>query len=314
MYLAEVTDPNLLLKRAKLKTDLEQFGVHIVPGPNAVLPETVAELEQAVVAALRKAQFSVHILGNTYGEPIAGSDRSIANVQYDCATRVAAESKGKLTNMVWIAAADGHDQLDHDGDDTLQQRIERQQEFLDSIEKQSGPGAPEEIIRDTYESFKQSLESLVQKLLPPPKRISILGIEQGLDDDIGKLIASARQRRHMVVKFTVPKADQYHRVNPRCCEDIRDLALRDGLVILYGQQETRNLILDTALWVVTDSLKKPLALGIYDGPPLEKDELGLYGDHVLVMNCRKGFSDTELEPFLKRIEPGPIPHLTSLGT
>jgi hypothetical protein len=99
VYLAETT-LDVADSRAKLQSELEQFGHTVLPSPH---DDRSGEYAAKVRSDLRRARLSVHVIGGQTGPMPSGTgNRSAVELQYDLAGEEAAQRPGFM-RLTWLA-------------------------------------------------------------------------------------------------------------------------------------------------------------------------------------------------------------------
>ena len=104
IYLAETT-PDALHYQQALKNELETLGFRIL-SPGA-LNQDEAKLSTSIKELLSKSFLSIHLVGRSYGQEIAGLGKSLAEFQIQLAAEFTSENKPgeqtvPLKRMIWI--------------------------------------------------------------------------------------------------------------------------------------------------------------------------------------------------------------------
>jgi hypothetical protein len=80
----------------------------------------------------------------------------------------------------------------------------------------------------------------------------------------------------------------------------------DGVIIVYGSVDSswvRQQLLRCRR--ILAQRKRPLKiLAVYEGPPQEKETLGVASPARMTLNCRRGLNESELRPFLEALRAG----------
>lgn len=97
VYLAETTS-DLQNERDRLRRELQEQGHTVLPAH--ALPLSAGELERAVKEYLRRADASIHLIGDRYGFIPEGADESIVELQHRWSTEQARE--GELQRFIWM--------------------------------------------------------------------------------------------------------------------------------------------------------------------------------------------------------------------
>lgn len=156
VYLAE-TGFDLQLHRDNIKRELVRHGFKIYP--DHTLPTNPVELEVAIKKDLEKCRLSIHLIGDTYGELIPGTSKSVLDIQNTLAGEHSLIHSGAnaFSRMIWISP-DANLEDDH------------QRMFVDNLRRELEDNEGAEIMQCPIEDFKmQILDDLlgldIQKII-----------------------------------------------------------------------------------------------------------------------------------------------------
>jgi hypothetical protein len=294
VFLAEATD-DLEPDREDLRRTLVQRGVTVLPG--RPLPPESAELEEQVRADLRKAALSIHLLGSFYGKKPAGEERSYTHLQLDLAAEAAHERAGsdaELPRFVWIPR----------GLDVTALR-EDQRQLVRAVEEEPDSASPAAVLKVDLEKLKEAVIDKLAELFPPPPApvvaetpgaVVYVSCRPEDDPEAGEICSLLQAARHDVVlpirDGDAAELERHYRTNLEYC---------DALLVLYANSPL--------LWVREEILKvrrllagrRDFVLSIYDGPPAEKEEVGLAFQNLLLIDGRDGRRAERLRPLLARL-------------
>lgn len=299
VYLAEVTD-DLDDKRHLIENELAQWNIPVLP--DRLLPRDASAVIDTVQSHLAKSALSVHMVGRHYGWRPRGdrNNRSLVQIQYDLACDVAAQRRGHFQQIIWVPP----DLKSADLDD-------RQRQFLELL-KHAPCDERAELIQTNFEDLK---DFLLDRLQPPGRRrqpelgyggpgplVFISGQAKDLStQDATAIIQCCRERKYDVVTSPIrenggdPAWQGHDETNTKHC---------DALLILYGQCPA-DWVTERALHAREVTLRrrdKPLTRAIYDAPPSSKADLPFFFQDFLVLDGRRGFDASVLQPFFDRIE------------
>jgi uncharacterized protein DUF4062 len=150
IFLAE-TGQDLNVQRNVIRRELQRHGFRVLP--NHLLPREAEAAEKVITEELQESKMSVHLIGNSYGEIPAGSDRSIVDMENMLASKKAQDNPGnqRLQRLIWI---DPHQESSND----------QQKAFIDNIQRDSTSLDGAEIFQIPLEDFKNTLrEELFDK-------------------------------------------------------------------------------------------------------------------------------------------------------
>ena len=294
VYLAEATD-DLEPDREDLRRTLVQRGVTVLP--EQPLQPDGEELAEQVRTDLRRAALSIHLLGAFYGRRPAGEARSFTHVQLDLAAEVARERAGPGTGLprfVWMPRSLDVSALRSD-----------QQALVQAVEEEPDSASPAAVLKVGLEELKETVVRKLEELFPRPPEplvtetpgaVVYLSCRPEDDPEAEALCDLLQAARHDVVlplrEGQPAELDLHYRTNLQYC---------DALLVLYARSPLP--------WVRDELLKvrrllagrRDFVLSVYDGPPPEKEELGLAFHNLLLIECRDGRRAERLRPFLDRL-------------
>ncbi|GEM_PF-4502640 len=101
IFLAE-THPEQKANRDALKREMIQFGYNVIPDLH--LSGDAAEIEKSVNDLLKETSLAIHIVGNKYGDPLAGSKYSLVELQLQLSSAFGGSSKSKeeFQRIIWF--------------------------------------------------------------------------------------------------------------------------------------------------------------------------------------------------------------------
>jgi hypothetical protein len=167
VYLAETT-PDVADYRAKLQSEIEQFGHTVVPAANDA---GGAEDPARVRSELALSRLSVHIIGGQVGPvPLSSTGRSSVELQYDLAGEEAARRSG-FSRLTWLAP--------------LQQSPEPAQAVFIERLKGTDPNLLEASVEDVRSLVKQQLEVKPSAQPKPAGDVRIVYLMFDAEDEDG---------------------------------------------------------------------------------------------------------------------------------
>jgi len=149
VYLAETT-PELYIYRHILLRELNRYGVVVFPKS----PITNSSLEAAEIQVknnFQKSLFSIHLIGQDYGQLFANTQRSLIDWQHQWAEEYALEEQAKgeeFNRYIWLPTF--LKDLDH-----------TQQKFLDELRQASLKRQAEEILQIPLGDLKTTLRKSI---------------------------------------------------------------------------------------------------------------------------------------------------------
>lgn len=294
VYLAEATD-DLEPDREDLRRTLLQRGVTVLP--DRPLDPDDEELVEQVRADLGKAALSIHLLGSFYGKKPAGETRSYTHVQLDLAAEAALERAGsekELPRFIWIPRS-----LD------VASLREDQKQLVKAVEEEPDSASPAAVLKVGLEELKETVIEKLAELFPPPAEpvvaetpgavvyVSCRPEDDPEADEICNLLRAANHDVVLPIRTgSEAELDKHYRTNLQYC---------DALLVLYANSPLP--------WVREEILKvrrllagrRDFVMSIYDGPPPEKEEVGLSFQNLLLIECRDGRRAERLRPLLARL-------------
>ena len=150
IYLAE-TGHDLSIQRNIIKRELQRYGYVVLP--KHTLPQTDAAVQAVVTKDLEDCNYSIHLIGNSYGEIPEGAERSVVEIQNDLAAKESATKRARkedFTRMIWIAA-------------NLRNISDKQKSFIEALKRDSEAQEGTEILQTPLEDFKNIMrEELIE--------------------------------------------------------------------------------------------------------------------------------------------------------
>lgn len=150
IYLAE-TSHDLSIQRNIIKRELQRYGYIVLPKHS--LPQTVTAVEAVVAKDLEDCSYSIHLIGNSYGEIPEGGEKSVVEIQNEFAAKESATKRGRkedFTRLVWISA-------------NLRNISDKQRSFIEALKRDTEAQEGTEILQTPLEDFKNIMrEELVE--------------------------------------------------------------------------------------------------------------------------------------------------------
>jgi Domain of unknown function (DUF4062) len=150
IYLAE-TSHDLSIQRNIIKRELQRYGYTVLP-KNTLPPSEVA-VKAVVAKDLEDCHYSIHLIGNSYGDIPEGGETSVVDIQNDLANKesvVKRNRKEDFTRLVWISA-------------NMRNLSDRQKSFIETLKRDSEAQEGTEILQTPLEDFKNIMrEELVE--------------------------------------------------------------------------------------------------------------------------------------------------------
>ena len=150
IYLAE-TSHDLAIQRNIIKRELQRYGYIVLP--KHILPQTDAAVQAVVAKDLEDCSYSIHLIGNSYGEIPEGAEKSVVDIQNDLASKESATKRGRkedFTRLIWISA-------------NMRNLSDRQKSFIEALKRDTEAQEGTEILQTPLEDFKNIMrEELVE--------------------------------------------------------------------------------------------------------------------------------------------------------
>lgn len=298
IFLAE-TSYDQIHQRDEIKRELIRHG-HIVL-PEKPFSGDLNELKNQIRECLSKADLTVHIIGEAYGEIPEGSDKSIVEIQNHLSTEHYAKNKGteteSLHRLIWMPL-------------NLRPSSNQQKLYLDQLKDDIASTAGAEIIQTPLEILKTVIHSRLQvfdaetrvkkmKLSQKSEHKTVYLLYDKKDEaDISGFIKDISSRNFEVIlpKFEGKQIEflESHR---------KSLVKSDG-ILLYANQNLN--------WVnskLNDVIKAPgfgkqfpfdaKAIYIKDSS-IPKEKIADFGD-LLMLNGEGSNKKTDISLFLDKI-------------
>jgi hypothetical protein len=150
IYLAE-TSHDLSIQRNIIKRELQRYGYIVLP--KHTLPQTVAAVEAVVAKDLEDCSYSIHLIGNSYGEIPEGGEKSVVDIQNEYAAKESSTKRGRkedFTRLIWISA-------------NMRNISDKQKSFIEALKRDTEAQEGTEILQTPLEDFKNIMrEELVE--------------------------------------------------------------------------------------------------------------------------------------------------------
>lgn len=151
VYLAEVSKDQIN-HREILKREFQLSGYNVLP--IKPLPGSLKEYHDAASEIIKTADFSIHIMGEIYGDSPSGSDYSFVEIQNKLVTELLSQEPGLRKNFyrfVWLPPS-------------LEPYDEKQIQYLKRLKRELNDNRSGEIIQCSIEEFKEIIAHKVNSL------------------------------------------------------------------------------------------------------------------------------------------------------
>jgi len=150
IYLAE-TSHDLSIQRNIIKRELQRYGYIVLP--KHTLPQSANAVQAVVAKDLEDCSYSIHLIGNSYGEIPEGGENSVVDMQNELAAKESAAKRGRkedFTRLIWISA-------------NMRNLSDRQKSFIETLKRDTEAQEGTEILQTPLEDFKNIMrEELVE--------------------------------------------------------------------------------------------------------------------------------------------------------
>lgn len=284
VYLAEVTD-DLDPLREEVERYLNQYGFTVLP--SRWYPRDPGEFRVALEKDLTSCLLFVQLVGPFPGKKPPGGSRSYAGLQYDVA------AQRDLPLFQWR-------------DLTLDPAHVRDPEHAAFVNGKHVQAVELELFkRDVVARASQEVKRRTAKSAEPKPMadqafvfINVGREDMPLTDNLCGLLEQSG------CSYALPM----HEGRP---DEIRqDLEANlldcDGLIIVYGEITEQWVREQLRQWrKILYRRDKPLrALAVYEGPPNEKQRLGMHLPKMHVIDCRMGLQEDKVRSFLNELANG----------
>jgi hypothetical protein len=278
VFLAEVTDDlNLLWTKAKRFLDRE----HVRVVPRSLRGRRTNELRDAITRDLARSHVFLQLLSASEWQPIPDLSESLPTFQHRCAEEIG------ISILQWRIQELEDTDIEQEVADPVQRRL-----LLAST-----PSPLEMFCREACEKARWVAKS---KLVQPREGFVFVHREDPESHCVRKLCEHLRlcQLDHVFPRDR-GRPDEIRR------DFTTNLLATDGTIIVYDQDDDRwvkpqLMAMRRILRTSQDMAKTPKA--VYEGPPVDKPDVGMWLTNMFVVNCRREFDPEELEPFFEALE------------
>jgi len=141
VYLAD-TGQDLAGARNIIKRELSRHGYEVYP--KGLLPHNITEMKKTIKEDMKKCQFSIHMVGASYGSIPHGSDSSVMDLQNGLAADHYEENPQHFSRLIWISPS-------------LKFASEKQKSFIHNIKRDAKASLGAEVLQTSLEDFKNTL-------------------------------------------------------------------------------------------------------------------------------------------------------------
>ncbi|MBK6267130.1 DUF4062 domain-containing protein [Marivirga sp. S37H4] len=163
VYLSD-TGQDLSGARNIIKRELLRHGYEVYPKAN--LPHKITALKESIGQDLTKCQYSLHLIGGSYGPIPNGSEMSVMDLQNEMAAERSRNFPAKLSRLIWISPS-------------LKYASEKQKAFIHNLKRDSHASIGAEVLQTSLEDFKNTLwEELIDGGLNKKLRLTVSDLEE----------------------------------------------------------------------------------------------------------------------------------------
>lgn len=151
IYLAD-TGLDLIIQRDIIRRELLRHGFRVLP--EATLPLDIHEFENAVKNDLKECRLSIHLMGDSYGEVLKGSDESVPEIQnrlaaqHDKDNTESGANPDDFIRLVWIPSNSNPES-------------EKQKSVLENLRRESDAESEAEILQTPLEDLKTIIMNIL---------------------------------------------------------------------------------------------------------------------------------------------------------
>ncbi|GAA5034016.1 hypothetical protein GCM10011506_26970 [Marivirga lumbricoides] len=225
VYLSE-TGQDLAGARNIIKRELTRHGYEVYPKSN--LPHDYQNLKNRIATDLSNCQFSLHMVGSSYGYIPDGIDISVPDLQNEMAAERAREKPIEINRLIWISPS-------------LSFASEKQKTFIHHLKRDEMASSGAEILQTSLEDFKNTLweelldEGLNKKLrqaksLEHESKPTIYFVYDLIDDEKVKPIIASLAGFNIKIITPSHKGDLMERRN----HHIDALKQMDAAIVFQG--------------------------------------------------------------------------------
>jgi TIR domain len=284
VFLADVTD-DLVFQHDEVKRYLDQMGFRVLPEKDLLVhylsdPDTLSSL---MAQDLPSCRLFIQLLSNLPGRRPHGKP-GFARVQFEAAQR--AGTPILQWHAPQLAVKEVSDQ--------------EQRELLEGTT----------VFVDSLEAFKaEAVRRASPKPAPPKPSVvaeNVVFIDaHAVDDALGKEIHRVVKTRGLGCVVPLRKGSP-----KQIRQDLEQWLLDcDGVLIVYGsvpQAWARERMRQCRK--MKGKREQPLkVMAVYEGPPEDKEPLGIDLGDVVTLNGREGFDENALKPFFEALHAGMNP-------
>jgi hypothetical protein len=150
IYLAE-TSHDLSIQRNIIKRELQRYGYIVLPKHS--LPQSDVAVRAVVAKDLEDCNYSIHLIGNSYGEIPEGGEQSVVDIQNELASKESSSKRSRkedFTRLIWISA-------------NMRNLSDKQKSFIETLKRDTEAQEGTEILQTPLEDFKNIMrEELVE--------------------------------------------------------------------------------------------------------------------------------------------------------
>jgi hypothetical protein len=282
--------------REALASELRLHGFKIFPDQQ--LPREEADYVAEVAKLLERCKLSVHLIGSSYGAvPDGPSQKSVLILQNELAAQ--RSKTAGLQRIIWIPEGSRSEHSE-------------QQAFIETLQRDVQAQSGADLITSDLESLKSAIHSALRKLEKPEPSAPTHACAAGCTKliyvicDEKDRAATVPIRRYLKAQALDVKIPVFEGDAATVRQSNQDLLTQcDAAIVFYGAagEAWRRTVESDLKKVSAYRTEKPApASYTYLAEPSTADKSDLMElEEPNLINGLKGFSETELEPFLQAI-------------
>lgn len=299
VFLAE-TSYDQIANRDDVKRELRRHGFEVLP--RVPFSSDLGEFEKQVKNCLEKADLTVQIIGEQYGEVLEGTNKSVIELQNELATdyytKSLSEVEHSLHRLIWMPLF-------------LRPSSDQQKLYLDRLRDDISSTSGAEIIQTPLEILKTIIHTRLE-LFERDKMLTLRRVKEKSDKKYVYLLFDQKDESYVEYLKTEISNRNISVIVPDFSGKQVDLLQqhRESLIKSDGVLLFANSNLNWLNSKINDVIKAPgfgkpsafeaKAVLIKDAS-ISKDEIANFGDLIMLNGDKKGEKTTDLSPFIDKI-------------